>query len=109
MTIVKNIRTKRTMKYLSILMLIALAGCGVKAPVEPRQDPYVPHQINLTSDDLRSHTAVMEPIATRDPAGLLHVTVPIRAATNRQLYIDYRVRFFDPTGQQLYETAWFAK
>src|SRR2546421_5565622 len=97
------------MKYFPLTLLFALIGCGVKAPIEARQDPYVPHQVNLTSDDLRSHTAFDAPQVARDPAGLLRITLPIRAATNRQLYIDYRVTFFDNTGQEINKTGWLAK
>jgi hypothetical protein len=97
------------MNKVLLVTVVGLIGCGVKAPIEARQDPYVPHQINLTSEDLRTHTAVLEPLVARDPAGLLRVTVPIRAATNRQLYIDYRVSFFDSTGQLINQTGWISK
>jgi hypothetical protein len=97
------------MKYLPLVVLVALLGCTVKAPIEAREDPYVPHQINMVSEDLRQSTAVMTPTPTRDPSGLLHVTLPIRAATNKQLYIDYRATFFDRNGQVLNQTTWLSK
>jgi hypothetical protein len=97
------------MKYFPLVVMVALMGCGVKAPIEARQDPYVPHQINMVSEDLRTDTAVLTPALSRDPSGLLHVTLPIRAATNKQLYIDYRATFFDGNGQVLNQTTWLSK
>lgn len=94
----------------SLLVLGILAGCGVKPPIEGRQDPYAPAQINFASKSLRNDTAVSAPSVARDEAGgILHVTVPIRAATNQQLYIDYRTTFFDRNNQQISQTGWTRK
>lgn len=89
-------------------LLTLAVGC-VKAPIEGRQDPYQPNQINFAQEDLRRMTAVMAPVATRDPANLLHVSVPIRAATDKQLYIDYRFTFLDRNGQETFRTGWLNK
>jgi hypothetical protein len=97
------------MKYALILTAMLMMGCGVKEPIYGRQDPYSPGQVNFVSEDLRTHTAVMPPVPSRDPAGLLHVTLAIRAATDRQLYVDYRARFFDREGQLITETGWISK
>src|SRR5688572_20316558 len=93
---------------LMIFVAGAVAGC-VKAPIHARQDPYVPRQIHLASEDLRTHTAFSSPVLSRDDAGLLFVEVPVRAATDLQLYIDYRVSFYDRNGQQIYQTTWMTK
>ena len=91
------------------LVALALTGC-VKPPIEGRLDPYPASQINFASTDLKNHTAVGTPTAERDPAGnILHVTVPIRAATDLELHVDYRVKWFDKNGQQLSETSWFTR
>jgi hypothetical protein len=87
-------------------------GCtnSVKPPIEGRGDPFDRQQIHFASEDLRRATAVAAPTASRDEAGnILYVTVPIRAATNQILYVDYRVSFFDRTGQLLNQTGWFTK
>jgi uncharacterized protein YcfL len=93
--------------------LIAMMACGligcVKAPIEARQDPYVDSQVNIASEDLRTHTAVSAPRVVRDEAGLLHVTLPIRATTNLELYVDYRATFFDATGQTVNQLGWQTK
>lgn len=94
---------------LMTLCLLTVMGCGVKAPVHARQDPYVPRQIHLASENLRSQTAFSSPVLTRDEGGLLFVEVPARAASDLRLYIDYRVTFFDKNGQTIYQTAWFTK
>ncbi|MGB7156830.1 MAG: DUF1425 domain-containing protein [Tepidisphaeraceae bacterium] len=93
----------------SLLLTFVLTGC-VKAPIEGRQDPYTPSQIMFASKDLKNNTAVDAPRVARDEAGgILHVTVPIRAATNLELYVDYRVTFFDRNGRRLNQTGWFTK
>ena len=95
-----------------VLSAILLSlGCAdtIKAPIQPRQDPDIPAQIHMTSMDLRRHTAVGTPLLTRDDAGILFVTVPVRAATDLKLYVDYRVTFFDRTGSPIHQTTWIAK
>ena len=96
---------------LPILLVGFVVGCNsVKAPIEGRQDPYTPSQIMFSSKDLKNHTAVDAPrVARDDSGGILHVTVPIRAATNLQLYVDYRASFFDRNGQLINQTTWFNK
>ncbi len=85
-----------------IALLAALTGCHVNAPKEPRADPYGRQQIEVTSERLRVDTAVGEPIVARDSSGdLVHVSVPIRSAINKTLYVDYFVTFFDRNGQRL--------
>jgi uncharacterized protein YcfL len=92
-----------------VLTGIVLAGC-VKPPIMARQDPYLPAQVQLTDEDLRQHIAVDAPKVTRDADGrLVFVTLPIRAATNLQLYIDYRVTFLDSNGQVLSQSGWMNK
>ena len=91
-----------------MLSAVLFSGC-VKAPIEGRQDPYVANQINFAQEDLRRMTAVQTPRLTRDPAGLLQVSVPLRAATDKQLYVDYRFTFLDPNGQPVFQTGWSPK
>ena len=87
-----------------------LGGCEVNPPIEARQDPYPRQQVHLTSKDLRWHTAVDTPQVWRDDAGLLFITLPIRSTTNQQLYIDYRVTFFDGQGRPIGEpSGWLSK
>jgi hypothetical protein len=90
---------------------VFLCGCAdtVKPPITARQDPYQREQVHITSMDLRRSTAVDAPIVSRDDGGLIHVQVPIRAATDKKLYVDYRVTFFDRNGQALNQTGWLHK
>jgi uncharacterized protein YcfL len=81
----------------------ALGGCGVNPPIQPRMDPYTPSQIHMDSDQLRSDTAVGTPNVHRDDNGILFVTVPIRSAIDKTLYVDYYVTFFDKNGQPIGE------
>jgi hypothetical protein len=89
-------------------MTMVSAGCvdTVKAPIEGRADPYVPAQVHVTSMELRRHTAVGEPKLSRDDAGLLFVTVPVRSTADMKLYVDYRYTFFDRNGQPLNTSSW---
>ncbi len=100
-------------KLLTLLAaLLITAGCqtGVRPPVVGRQDPYQPQQMHFATDELRRDTAVQEPVVDRDENGLLRVTIPIRSAIDKTLYVDYRVSFFDRNGQPLGEhVGWFTK
>jgi hypothetical protein len=84
-----------------LTLAISLIGCGVKAPIEGRNDPHFPAQIHFASADLANRTAVSAPIMTRKNGGILYVTVPIRSAGDLDLHIDYRVTFFDEAGQPI--------
>jgi hypothetical protein len=96
-------------RLIALSLALVLVGC-VKPPVEARLDPYGASQIQMASKELRDDTAVGTPVASRDEAGnILYITVPIRAATWQQLYVDYRVTFFDKNHQQLNQTGWFTK
>jgi hypothetical protein len=90
---------------------LALLGCNtVRGPIEGRADPFVPPQVTFASSDLAKSTAVSAPNLQRDDAGnLLHVTVPIRSAINKTLYVDYRVTFLDAGGGVVSETGWNTK
>jgi hypothetical protein len=97
------------MKWFGLVLGAVMLGGCVKAPIEGREDPFVPAQVHFASEDLRTHTAVMAPRVSRDAVGNLVVTVPIRAATDLELYVDYRVTFFDAQGQVLNQTHWMSK
>jgi hypothetical protein len=91
-------------KSLAVLALTAgMAGCAVNPPIQPRMDPYTPSQIHMDSDQLRSDTAVGAPTAHRDESGILFVTVPIRSAIDKTLYVDSYVTWLDRNGQPIGE------
>ena len=94
---------------LSLSALLAL-GC-VAHPIQGREDPYLknPDQLSFTENNLRRETAVGTPVVARDNFGLLFVTVPIRSARNLQLFIDYRVTFYDESRQVVGQTGWMSK
>ena len=87
-----------------MIVLVVAGGC-VKRPIEGRAEKYLPKQIHFASYDLANRTAVMQPIMERK-GGLLHVTVPIRADSMRDLHVDYRIRFLDDRGAAVYESGW---
>lgn len=98
-------------RLFALLVPIALVGCNtVPPPIEGRMDPFVPPQVTFAQKDLAKETAVGAPNLQRDDAGnLLHVTLPIRSATSKTLYVDYRVTFLDRNGGVLSETGWAPK
>jgi hypothetical protein len=86
-------------RLLLIPALLAIVGCNhVNPPIQGRADPYAPSQIHFDSNALRRDTAVGTPATALNESGLLTVTIPVRSAINKTLYVDYRVTFFDPTG-----------
>ena len=96
-------RLTRPLLPASILVLVlVLAGCSrTKAPYDVTADPYLPTQVQIADKSLANRLAFQPPRAARDDAGLLYITVPVRAATNRRQIIQYRFTFFDETGRPL--------
>jgi Protein of unknown function (DUF1425) len=82
-------------------LIAGLAGCAVNPPIEPRMDPYSPSQIHMDSEQLREDTAVGAPNTSRDDSGILYVTVPIRSAIDKTLYVDCYVTWIDKNGQPI--------
>lgn len=93
------------MRYAMLGLMLFASACEVRSPVEARMDPYAPSQISFASQDLRSRTAVGLP-RTERRNGILYVTVPIRAASEHDLHIDYRVTFFNEQGTPIYRGQW---
>ena len=93
----------------SVSTLLLLSACGVRPPIEGRLDPYQPKQVHFAESSLKHETAVGEPAVARDENGMVYVTVPIRSETNKELYVDYRVTFFDSNRQELWKTGWFTR
>lgn len=86
----------------AIAMAGSLAGCQrVKRPYGATADPYELGQIQLADKELEGRLAFDPARASRDESGLLHVTVPARAAVSRPQIVQYRFRFFDETGRPL--------
>jgi len=101
----------RPLLALAAALLAGVVGCtnAVQDPIEGRQDVYHagdPTQVFLDSTDLRTDTAFDTPVVTRDSNGLLHVTVPIRSVIDKQLYVEYRVIFFDRDHQEVDRSPW---
>lgn len=83
-------------KTVTALALFALIGCvSETAPSTGRADRYLPSQV-VFSGDLGDYV-VFQPITrTFDAAGIMHVTVPIRANTTLgDLTVDYKFTYFD--------------
>jgi len=102
----------KTMKLniLSLLILLALAGCNqLRPPVEPQSDPYLGKQIYLDSYQLKSDTAFGTPTRSRDPFGIMHVVVPVRSIIDKTLYVQYRVYFIDRNQNKVGEIGWTDK
>jgi hypothetical protein len=102
---------KRISMLSSTLLVAILAGCNntVAPPKESRADPCRPQQVHVDSESLRRDTAVGPAIVARDSAGLLHVTLPIRSAIDKELHVDYWVSFFDEQRNRISKLGPFTK
>jgi len=96
---------------LTLTMSLPLAGCTVNTnpPLEGRLEPFESKQVHFASPHLRNETFVSRPQLSRDATGLLFVTLPVRSAVDKRLYVDYRVTFFDDNHDPLNQTTWFTK
>jgi hypothetical protein len=96
----------------TLALLASCTSSTVPEPIQPRQDVYRPDdraQIFYDSAQLHDETAAGSPTVVRDSNGLLHVTVPIRAVTEKKLYVDYRVIFFDRDHREIDRSPWHDK
>jgi uncharacterized protein YcfL len=106
-------RIAPSMKSLAALTLAALpavplataaGGCHQSdAPIYARGEQYDRPWLMMGSPDLRNSTVVGQPQRYYDESNLLHVTVPVRNTTDKQLYVDYRFTFYDRNGATLNE------
>ena len=87
------------------------AGCNnvVRPPIEPHADPYAARQIHLDSYELQRDMVVGDPTRSRDDAGILHIAIPIRSVIDRQLYVQYKVLFFDRNHNEVNRIGWTDK
>jgi uncharacterized protein YcfL len=97
------------MKRLLLIPALLLLGCGVRAPLAGRHDPYARLQVSFAEKSLENKTAVADPKTYRDRANILFVQVPIRADTDDRLWVSYQVTFFNAAGVQLSTTGWLNK
>ena len=93
-----------------LVLIGAAQGCS-STSIEPRPDTLLPRQIQVADENLRRVTRFGEAQVTRDAAGLLYVTVPLRATIDQTIYVQYRATFLDENGQPLpgSPTSWFDK
>ena len=100
-------RLTRPLLPASILVLVlVLAGCSrTKAPYDVTADPYLPTQVQIADKSLANRLAFQPPRAARDDAGLLYITVPVRAATNRRQIRPSEVRICRRLAQQWWGRA----
>jgi uncharacterized protein YcfL len=63
--------------------------------------------ITLSQPTLADALGFQEPSVTRTPNNLMHVTLPVRALSNQELHVEYKVNWFDAAGQPILpETSW---
>jgi hypothetical protein len=85
-------------------LVTAAGGCHQSdAPIYARGEQYDRPWLMMGSPDLRNSTVVGQPQRYYDESNLLHVTVPVRNTTDKQLYVDYRFTFSDRNGATLNE------
>jgi len=80
-----------------LISVLAFAGCGSSelTPYPARGDKFTAdHVVFSGSTDLVDHVAIGTITRSFDSSGILHVTVPARATTPDDLYVDYRCHLF---------------
>jgi hypothetical protein len=78
-----------------IAMLLPLAGCASDpAPMYGHAETYDRKHIQFGDSDLEANTRIEPVTATRDPAGLLHVSVRIRNTGDLQRHVDAFITFY---------------
>ncbi len=96
-----------------LIAILALTGCGSGdlTPIPAHGDPYTAqHVVFSGQDDLANHVAFGTITRTFDSSGILHITIPARATTPNDLYVDYRVTYFDENHNPVdVPTAWKTK
>lgn len=88
------------------MMTAMLAGCmAKKVPVaRGTMEGGSQYGVVLSQEQggqLRNDTAFEPERVTRDPFGLLRVTVPMRSAIQHTLYLEYQYTFFDGSGLKI--------
>lgn len=83
------------------LITAGASGCRTEAPVTGRAETYDHPWLTVGSGDLRTKTRIGEARRVRDENGLLFVSVPVRNTSDLQLYVAYRVTFFDRDQMEL--------
>jgi hypothetical protein len=79
---------KKTIWSVLALGLLVAAGCNDNPPMYGRAEKYDRTHLQFGDGDLEQFTRVDPVTATRDPAGLLHVTVSIRSTIDKDQYVD---------------------
>ena len=82
------------------LLPLSFIGCGSEpppsdGPASPMGEGMGPMHVVCTSTALARSTAVGPIVRTTDAAGLMHLSVPIRAVTDGDITVNYRFTFTD--------------
>jgi len=99
--------TRVTQLIAAMLSLVFVTACEpkVEPPSRGRADVTDHSRIFFSQQDkaqyLRESTAINEEVISRDQFGLLSVTIPIRSAVNKSLYLEYNYEFFDASGRSI--------
>ena len=95
------VKTALLCSALSGVMAAGPLACQSEAPVTGRAETYEYPWLTVGSGDLRAKTRVGDARRVRDESGLLYVSVPVRNTSDLQLYVAYRVTFFDQNQSEL--------
>jgi uncharacterized protein YcfL len=89
-----------------IAAFIALVGCT--APIAAKNDEVKAYpEITLSQRSLERQLGFQPPTVARVSNNLLQVTVPVRAKTDHEMNVEYKVVWFDIIGQVIKpETGW---
>ncbi|MBI1373836.1 MAG: DUF1425 domain-containing protein [Phycisphaera sp.] len=86
---------------MTLALAAAMAGCSTD-PIEAKWDNVQAYpRISLSQKSLEKALGFQQPTVTRTNNDLMRVSVPIRARSNNELFIEYRVLLFDEAGQPI--------
>ena len=101
---------KRLFAAMSLAAALAIAGgCKSDTSVVGAQYDEVARYPNVTlsQPSLSDALGFQEPIVTRNANNIMQVSIPVRARSNDELHVEYRVIWLDPNLQPLRpEMSW---
>jgi uncharacterized protein YcfL len=99
--------TKRSIHLLAAIipalaLLATVMGChDNERPIPGRGEVYERPWLTVGSTALRHDTRIGDASSRRDESDILHVVVPVRNVTDKQLYVEYRITFLDAGGHEV--------
>lgn len=88
-------------RLLAFMAIAACSGCrSDTAPIPASNDEALSYpQITLSQRSLQGALGFQKPVVTQTGDNLMQVTVPVRARSNQELHVEYKVVWLDASGR----------